>query len=391
MLDEDNLLRELPCFIIALMIHGVLLSADPGMRWTGAAAPKHVEAAIPVDFVAAVPAAPPPPPPVSVALAPVPPSPAKTEGVPQKGPGPLKPQQNVPAKTPAKSPIKQAGLKPPPGRPKRPAQPSPRQLQAEERRRAAARQRAQASAELRAENERIRDEKLRASRQAAAELSERRAEEARARQTELAAAREERRRAAAEMKAERARRRAEVSQQLATLADPDEKLSDAVADTPSQGPLAGSPNGRGNLETPLPAAPQTAAQLHDSAEPVYELEADGHDAKASPASGGGTGPDGGGLSWSLEGPAGGRRLLKRALPSSPDWVSQRGLELSVRVKFQVQPDGTVRPGSVIKSTSGFPEIDRRALEALKLWRFQAVPARAGPETWGIVTFRFLMG
>jgi len=132
--------------------------------------------------------------------------------------------------------------------------------------------------------------------------------------------------------------------------------------------------------------------MRDGAEAVYEMDEAGKGTeKAKASGGGGAGVDGGGLSWSLEGPAGSRRLLRRALPQSPSWVSERGLDLSVQVKFQVQPDGSVKPGAVVKRTSGFPEIDQRALDALKKWRFDAAPAKAGPETWGVVTFRFLMG
>jgi TonB family protein len=80
-------------------------------------------------------------------------------------------------------------------------------------------------------------------------------------------------------------------------------------------------------------------------------------------------------------------VLKRAVPSSPDWVGARGLDLTVTVRFQVLPDGTVKPGAVIRKTSGFPEIDRLALNALRKWRFESVTA-GGTEVWGRVTFRF---
>jgi TonB family protein len=107
------------------------------------------------------------------------------------------------------------------------------------------------------------------------------------------------------------------------------------------------------------------------------------DAKAT---GGGSGPDGSGVSWTMDGPVGSRRVLKRSAPTSPDWVGARGLDLTVTVRFQVLPDGRIKPGSVIQKTSGFPEIDKRALDALKKWRFEA--ADGAPETWGRVTFRF---
>ena len=68
-------------------------------------------------------------------------------------------------------------------------------------------------------------------------------------------------------------------------------------------------------------------------------------------------------------------------------VMGRGIDVFVQVKFQVQRDGRVRPGAVIKRTSGFPEVDRRALEALRRWRF--APTSGSGEPWGVATFRFL--
>ncbi|MBI4424966.1 MAG: energy transducer TonB, partial [Elusimicrobia bacterium] len=78
----------------------------------------------------------------------------------------------------------------------------------------------------------------------------------------------------------------------------------------------------------------------------------------------------------------------------PDWVSQRGLELTVQLKFQVLESGAVKRSVVIKRTSGFPDIDRLAIEALTKWRFQPVHPGVGtanPDIWGVVSFKFLMG
>jgi TonB family protein len=69
-------------------------------------------------------------------------------------------------------------------------------------------------------------------------------------------------------------------------------------------------------------------------------------------------------------------------------VGTRGLDLTVTVRFQVLPDGSVKPGAAIQKTSGFPEIDRRALDALSRWRFEAVPSAGASEVWGRVKFRF---
>ncbi|MBI5200032.1 MAG: TonB family protein, partial [Elusimicrobia bacterium] len=57
-------------------------------------------------------------------------------------------------------------------------------------------------------------------------------------------------------------------------------------------------------------------------------------------------------------------------------------------------DGTIKRSIVIKRTSGFPELDRLALEALRKWKFQPIHNGVGmsdPDVWGIVSFKFTMG
>ena len=158
----------------------------------------------------------------------------------------------------------------------------------------------------------------------------------------------------------RARKQEDISRALAQLVDPDEKLSDAL----------NSPDAPAAAAEAALAAPEAAAQDEPAERPLA----------------------GSGDSWSLEGPAGARRIVSRVLPESPDWVSQRGLELSVQVRFSVLADGAVASGVVVKKTSGFPEIDRRAVEAIRRWRFEKAPAAAGaPAAWGSVRFKFTTG
>ncbi|MDE2143066.1 MAG: TonB family protein, partial [Elusimicrobia bacterium] len=188
----------------------------------------------------------------------------------------------------------------------------------------------------------------------------------------------------------KARKKAELSQELATMADPDEALDPGAPAPPSGG-------ARGKAKAGAAAAlagarkAGAAAALADTAEspdPGDAAGSGGGDLLDAQAQGGGTGPDGSGVSYSLDGPVGSRRVLARAVPTSPDWVATRGLDLAVIVRFQVLPNGSVKPGAVIQKTSGFPEIDRRALDALKRWRFEAVPSAGAVEVWGRVKFRF---
>lgn len=391
-LGEDDWTRDIPFFLVACMVHGALISANPALRW-GAAPAKAPEKSIAVDFVESLPPQPTP------MLAPVPHGDGKTDAMPQHGPGPYKPEQVKKPITKFTAKRAQAGRKLKAKIRPRVVRLSPAQKAALSRQRAQARQRARVLAAVRAEATRQRRERIEAAR-AAAEFARQQAREqarrlAQERAERLARQRAERAERVARERAERARQRAEIAQELASVKDPDEELSDAANGSEPSG-VASARISKGAERAAAPEAAITAdhgaAALADSSEPVYQIERAGKDASDIRPSGGGTGPSGGGISWSLDGPVGNRRLLKRALPANPDWVSQRGLELSVRIKFQVQEDGSVKAGAVIKSTSGFPEIDKIALQALRRWRFEAVRGTAGaPETWGSVTFHFLMG
>jgi colicin import membrane protein len=287
-----------------------------------------------------------------------------------------------------------------------------------------------------ADRARIAHEKAVAAAQAKAEraaaakaAAQARAEAARVERERLAAIEQARQERLAQERAAKAAKKAELSQELATMADPDEAL-DQGADAPppsggtkarAQGVTIGKGSGGGRAATKAAAAAAMAtdpdgdddgtgsgpaanggaalagarkagaaaalADTAESADPGDAAGSGGGDLLDSKAKGGGTGPDGSGVSYSLDGPVGSRRVLRRPVPSSPDWVGTRGLDLTVTVRFQVMPDGTVKPGAVIKKTSGFPDIDQRALKALRQWRFESVPD-GGAEVWGRVTFRF---
>ncbi|MBI5246929.1 MAG: TonB family protein [Elusimicrobia bacterium] len=247
--------------------------------------------------------------------------------------------------------------------------------------------------------------------------AERRAEAAREAAERRAAALAEQKRLAAEAKAAKAAKRAELSSALATMSDPDVALSADVAPAPSGrgsarkgrpaagGPVAGKGGdggafgdsdagdggGLGGGQAELAGARKAgaAAALAESTDPGDAAGSGGADLIDSKAKGGGVGPEGGGVSWSVDGPVGDRRILSRVSPQSPDWVATRNLDLTVTVRFQVLPNGSIKSGAVIQKTSGFPDIDSRALKALARWRFQPVPAKSGAaEVWGRVTFRF---
>lgn len=365
--DEDGWLKDMPFLIVACMVHAALFSMGPLGSWTKSL--KAGTQSVVVDFVEELPKAAPIPEPE---LAPVPEAPKKaSNALPGGGDGAKVKPRPVPiakVRKIAKKPVVTAA-----------------QRQAAAERHAQARRKAAIIAEARREAAELRQAQIREARQAAAEraasLAEARAEAAR----QAAAARAEAaRQAAAEraaVKAAERRRQIEISGTLAAMKEPDEALADAVTDS---GARAGAAKAAAGMSDTISAGPSAGPALEtsqpDSSDAVY-------DDQGGPR--GGVKGDGaagnGGVGWALEGPAGNRRLLARRLPSCPAWVGQRALSLSAQIKFQVARDGSVKSGAVIKRTSGFPEIDRLALNSLKGWKFES----ANGEPWGLVTFRFL--
>jgi TonB family protein len=465
---EPDWFHEAPFYLAAIIAHGALLSFNPMINWGGVIAP---EKAIPVEFVAEIPL---PPPVVEPIIQPRLAGGDGSNTPPKHGPGvferekikrgavdaPLKAKPN-PKPAAVKSKVNKAGSTV--RKAKAAAKPRPlakpavdyeklklaREKQAESRRLNAERDRAAmavvgekaagataAAAEFAAEKKRVAAEraaeakaerdrfaaqqKLERERRAAVARAEaeRRAEAARDAAEQKAAAIAEQKRVAAEVKAAKAAKRADISSALATMADPDEALEAGAAPAPSGrgsarkgkpakgGPVAGKGGdggafgeaesgdggglGGGNAELAGARKAGAAAALAESTDPGDAAGSGGSDLIDAKATGGGIGPEGGGgVSFSVDGPLGSRRILVRVSPTSPDWVATRNLTLSVTVRFQVLPNGSVKSGAVISKTSGFPDIDARAIKALSRWRFQPVTAKTGgEEVWGRVTFRF---
>ena len=328
---------ELPFYLVALMFYGVLFTLNPALHWGNRE--RIADVIVPIEFVSAasltvsppnVPLQPPPRP----SVAPVKPTPA------------------------AKSAVKTKSVVVP-------SDAQHRRREAEKTRKAAADSAAKAHAFA------MRAQKAQA--QARAEAQEARAQAAHER---AEAARLERERLSA-VRAAKARKKAELSQELATMADPDETLDQKTAATPVPSRDA--------------QRKHTAASLSDNSDSddfVGSLDQAPAQLAQSRASKGPAMPDSTGVSYLLEGPIGNRRVIERVLPKSPDWVGRRGLDLTVTIRFQVLADGRVKSGAVIEKTSGFPEIDQSALKAVREWIFESAPATAA-QTWGRVTLRFM--
>ena len=87
---------------------------------------------------------------------------------------------------------------------------------------------------------------------------------------------------------------------------------------------------------------------------------------------------------SLSGPLAKRKIVKKYSPRYPAWALREGAEGTVSLKFWVSTDGHVKSNIVILKSSGYPELDRAAINALKMWIFEP----GSKEEWGILTVIF---
>jgi len=90
----------------------------------------------------------------------------------------------------------------------------------------------------------------------------------------------------------------------------------------------------------------------------------------------------------LMGPVADRELVSYEVPEYPASAMREGREGSVTLRFVVRPNGTVKENVLVERTSGHTLFDRNAVDALRLWRFEALPSGSMGEQWGTITFNF---
>jgi len=90
----------------------------------------------------------------------------------------------------------------------------------------------------------------------------------------------------------------------------------------------------------------------------------------------------------LAGPAADRPIRKYIMPQYPEWAKKEGVEGSVTLGFVVMPNGRIKTNVMVHRTSGYEDFDRRAQEALRLWRFESLAPGSSEEQWGSITMHF---
>ena len=111
------------------------------------------------------------------------------------------------------------------------------------------------------------------------------------------------------------------------------------------------------------------------------------------AAGSGSGSRSGGKKtnkgFEIAGPLNNRPISKKVIPQYPAWAEEQGIIGVVRLYFTVTTDGAVRTNIRVTKTTGYPQLDQLAIDALKQWQFAPLAsAEEGRGEWGIITFNF---
>ncbi len=83
-----------------------------------------------------------------------------------------------------------------------------------------------------------------------------------------------------------------------------------------------------------------------------------------------------------------RGVLEHTMPTYPAWAMSQAVEATVTLSLRVRPDGLVNQNVQIQKTAGFEDFDRKAIEAIRQWRFESLTGHDAREQWGTITFRY---
>jgi len=95
--------------------------------------------------------------------------------------------------------------------------------------------------------------------------------------------------------------------------------------------------------------------------------------------------------FEIRGPLSQRKILRKIIPTYPEWAEKEGVEAGVSVHFIVLSDGKVKDNIYVVKTSGYPGIDKLVMETLREWLFASLKGDIyGKEEWGVLTFYFTL-
>lgn len=141
----------------------------------------------------------------------------------------------------------------------------------------------------------------------------------------------------------------------------------------------GGGGGGGSLRgrAKLAEAPDTKSIVKDD-EPARSTPADVADAALG----------GKGVSMTITGQISDRKILSSASPVYTDRARRNGWEGAVAVHFTVLPDGRVKDNMYFDQTSMHRDLNQAAMDAIRKFRFAALPSGRSEEQWGVITIIF---
>jgi len=89
--------------------------------------------------------------------------------------------------------------------------------------------------------------------------------------------------------------------------------------------------------------------------------------------------------FTITGPLGGRQVIYQEKPEYPAILRAKGIESAVHLRFVVTAEGNVKDVSIVR-TSGYPDMDRSAVRALRKWSFVPLDHFEDQEGTIIMTF-----
>ena len=74
----------------------------------------------------------------------------------------------------------------------------------------------------------------------------------------------------------------------------------------------------------------------------------------------------------ITGQLSGRNIIRKTAPQYPRWAEEQGIQAQVAIDFTVRSDGSVKDNLMVSRTSGYPELDDLAKEALVTFMFAPI-------------------
>ena len=85
-----------------------------------------------------------------------------------------------------------------------------------------------------------------------------------------------------------------------------------------------------------------------------------------------------------------RGIKKQVIPEYPPAMQAKGIEGSVILEFTVDPMGKVKSNIVVRRSSGYSQLDKSAIKALKSWQFVPLADGSNRHEVGMITFNYTL-